>query len=115
MEQPLQHVAEEHAWTKSNPHSLNGIHNRTDNVGTCLKAVWPDEVHEVHHTVLAPKPSDAESKMLHNRARCLPMHEVAIGKGVLKHGDDGVDVVGGLRADVLEDEGERLQAASADI
>lgn len=58
MEKTLQDIAQQDARTKSDTHSLDGIHDRPDYVWACLETVGPDEVHEMHHGIFAPQPSD---------------------------------------------------------
>lgn len=84
-------------------------------MGRRLEAVWPDEVHEVKHRVLASGTGHAKREMLDNRARRLPIDEVPIGECVLQRRHDRVSVVRGLRTDVLEHEGKRLQATGSDV
>ena len=68
---------------------------------------------KVHHRVLAAEASDTKGKVLHDDARRLPVDEVAALERVLEHGHDGVNIIRGLWADVLEDEREGLQTTRA--
>ena len=111
----MQDVAEEDTRAESDPHRLDGLHDGADDVRRGLEAVRPDEVHEVHHRVFAAEAGDAEGQVLDDDAGGLSVDEVAVGQGVLEHGDDGVGVVRRLLADVLEDERERLQTAGTDV
>ena len=113
VKEALKRVAEEHAGAERDAHRLDGLHDRADDVRRRLEAVRPDEVHEVHHRVLAAEASNAEGEVLDDDAGCLAMDEVAVREGVLEHRDHRVDVVRGLWADVLEDECKRLQTTRA--
>mmetsp|Transcript_9934 Transcript_9934/g.17038 ORF Transcript_9934/g.17038 Transcript_9934/m.17038 type:complete len:221 (-) Transcript_9934:402-1064(-) len=61
--------------------------------------------------VLTPEASDAEGEVLDGAGGGLPVHEVAVHESVLQQGGDGVDVVLAHLADVLEEEGQRLEHA----
>ena len=115
MEEALENVAQEDARAERDAHGLDGFHDGANDVRRSLEAVRPDEVHEVQHRVFAPEPRNAEREVLHDRTRRLPVHEVTVRQRVLKHGHDRVDVVGRLRADVLEHEGKGLEAARAHV
>ena len=69
----------------------------------------------MHHGVLAAKTCDTERKVLDNDAGGLSVDEVTVGKRILEHCHNGVGVVRGLWADVLEHEGECLQTAGTNI
>jgi len=115
VEETLEDVREEDARAERDAHALDGFHDGTDDVGRRLKAVRPDEVHEVHHRVFASESRDAEREVLDDRAGRLSMHQVSVRQRVLEHRHDRVDVVGRLRPDVLEHEGERLETARAHV
>lgn len=53
--------------------------------------------------------------MLDYGTRCLTVHEVTIGESILEHRDDGIAIVSRLRANILEHECQRLQAASPHV
>ena len=113
MEEALQHVTEEDAGTECDAHGFDGFHDRPDNVRRRFKAIWPYEVHEVHHRVFATESRNAEREMFHDRAGRLSVHQVAVRQRVLEHRHDRVDVVGRLRPNVFKDKGERLETAGA--
>lgn len=69
----------------------------------------------MHHRVLAAQAHHAERHVLDHAGGGLAMHLVAVDEGVLEEGRDGVDVVLCHFANVLEEEGERLEHAVLDV
>ena len=115
MEETLQDVAQQHPRTQRHAHRFDGVHDRADDMRGGLEAVRPDEVHQVHHRILAAEPGDTEREML-DVSRCpLSMNKIPIRQRVFEHSDDGVCVVCGLGPNILEDERERLQTTRPDV
>ena len=65
--------------------------------------------------ILVAEARRPQREMLDDRARGLPVDEVAIRQRVFEHSDDGVCVVCGLGPNILEDERERLQTTRPDV
>ena len=63
------------------------------------------------HRVFAAKTRYAESQMLDNDTCRLTVDEVTVCERVFEHGDNRVNVVGRLWANVFEYEGQRFETA----
>lgn len=115
MEKTLKCVAKKHTRAKGNTHSFDSLHNGTDNVRRGLKAIWPDQIHQVKHGIFTSKTGNTKGQVLHDDTCRLTMDKITIGERILEHGDNRVNVVRRLRSDILEDERERLQTTRSNI
>ena len=93
------------------PNRINGLNNAVDDVRARLEEVGVQQVEEMEHGVLAAEPHDAEGDVLDDACGCLAVHLVAVDEGVFQERGNGVDVVLGHFADVLEEEGEGFEDA----
>ena len=82
MEQPLEYVTQQNPWTKGDPHGVDGVHNRSNNVRRSLEAVRPNKIHQMQHRILTPQPSDPKCDVFHDSARSLPVYKIAVGERV---------------------------------
>mmetsp|Transcript_11483 Transcript_11483/g.22235 ORF Transcript_11483/g.22235 Transcript_11483/m.22235 type:complete len:601 (-) Transcript_11483:2097-3899(-) len=115
MEEALQRVLQHLCASETAAHALDGLHHRVDHVWRRLEDVWPDEVEQVLHRVLEAEADGAERHVFDGGARRLPVDEVAVHQRVLEQRHHRVDVVATHLANVLEEEGERLEDAVLDV
>mmetsp|Transcript_11071 Transcript_11071/g.44852 ORF Transcript_11071/g.44852 Transcript_11071/m.44852 type:complete len:373 (+) Transcript_11071:170-1288(+) len=115
MVEAREHVGEDDADAERDDEGLDGLEDGGDDVGRGLEDVGPDVVHEVDEGVLAAEAGDAEREVLDRRRGGLAVDEVTVHEGVLEERRHGVDVVLAHLADVLEEEGERLEDAVLDV
>jgi len=62
VEKTLKDVTEEDARTKRDAHSLDSLHNGTNNVRGRLEAVRPHEIHKMHHRSSHPSPATPSAR-----------------------------------------------------
>mmetsp|Transcript_67790 Transcript_67790/g.141343 ORF Transcript_67790/g.141343 Transcript_67790/m.141343 type:complete len:562 (-) Transcript_67790:1430-3115(-) len=111
VEEALEGVLQHAAGAERDAHGLDGVHDGVDHVRALLEDVGPHEVEQVCKRVLAPEPKHAERQVLDDGGGRLPVHEVAVHECVLQQRRHGVHVVLAHLADVLEEEGQRLEHA----
>ena len=72
----LQNVGEDFDGAEGDPHSVDGVHERLDEMRRRLEHVRPDEVHQVRERVLAAEAVDAQRHVLDGGAGGLPVNQV---------------------------------------
>ena len=82
VEQSLKYITQQDPWPKGDPHRIDSVHNRPDHMRRSLKAIRPNEIHQMQHRILTPQSSDAKSDMFYDCARSLPVYEIAVGERV---------------------------------
>jgi len=74
----LEDIRKENTGAQRDAHRLNCVHDRADDMRRCLEAVWPNEIHEVEHRVLAAQAGNTERKVLHDGTRRLPVDKITV-------------------------------------
>src|SRR4051794_18198495 len=64
MEQTCPDVVHDERGTNGVTNTLNGLYDPINNVGTRLEKVWPQEVEQVNHRILAVKTDTAQGDVL---------------------------------------------------
>ncbi|GIX65610.1 uncharacterized protein BcabD6B2_50450 [Babesia caballi] len=111
VEQPLQHVVQDHARPQRHSEAVDGVEAALRQVRARLEDVGPHVVEQVDQRVLAVEARHPQRQVLAGPGRRLPVHEVAVHQRVLQQRRDCVYVVLGHFANVLEEEAQRLEHA----
>src|SRR5271155_948192 len=115
VKQASPNIVHHNSCTHGHADSFYRFYYSVDDVGAGLEQIWEKKVQQVNHCVFASQTNHPQSNVLDDTSCGLAMHLVSVDQCILQKWCNGVHIILGHLADILEEKGEGLQYSILDV